>query len=454
MFAVEGWKLPNIVPQRPEKKRKFAATAVPSSSNGRAGGSGSTSSKSKKQKTTGKSVQPPPPSASSKKPGKDKSKYMPYSNKAGKGSSGANVVPVAKQRRTTSPLPPSSSLKAHYKDGKAKEQEGGKKRRVEKDEKKNERKPLARRRREERSATPERLLPDAPPPSFSGLQQQQSPQDKDASALTAAAGRALLLTPLQRKMAAKLSGARFRWINEKLYTTTGQDALALVAAQPGIFKEYHDGFKAQVRDWPSNPIDTFIARLEALITTTTTTVARNKGESQPGGAGAAGPTVVVDLGCGEGELGRRLRALDPKESRVRVLSYDLQSIDEKHIVACDIRTLPLQDKSVDIAVFCLSLMGTDFLAFLVEAFRVLKPGGHLWIAEIKSRFSAPDAKTFIQTLHGIGFAIEQKDDANKMFIMLDFTRGKDKRSTGAQAIEHLNTKKVGALLKPCIYKKR
>lgn len=38
--------------------------------------------------------------------------------------------------------------------------------------------------------------------------------------------------------------------------------------------------------------------------------------------------------------------------------------------------------SVDVAVFCLALMGTDYPAFLAEAHRVLKPSGRLWIAEV------------------------------------------------------------------------
>lgn len=38
--------------------------------------------------------------------------------------------------------------------------------------------------------------------------------------------------------------------------------------------------------------------------------------------------------------------------------------------------------SVDIAVFCLALMGTDYPSFLREAARVLKPQGTIWIAEV------------------------------------------------------------------------
>lgn len=47
--------------------------------------------------------------------------------------------------------------------------------------------------------------------------------------------------------------------------------------------------------------------------------------------------------------------------------------------------LPLEDASLDAAVFCLSLMGTDYGAFLQEAARALRPGGWLWIAEVQSR---------------------------------------------------------------------
>lgn len=42
-----------------------------------------------------------------------------------------------------------------------------------------------------------------------------------------------------------------------------------------------------------------------------------------------------------------------------------------HIVCVQV---PLRDASVDIAVFCLSLMGTNLADFLAEANRVLKMG--------------------------------------------------------------------------------
>jgi ribosomal RNA-processing protein 8 len=43
---------------------------------------------------------------------------------------------------------------------------------------------------------------------------------------------------------------------------------------------------------------------------------------------------------------------------------------------------PLSSGSCDAAVFSLALMGLDYGAFLVEAARVLKQNGWLWIAEV------------------------------------------------------------------------
>ncbi|CAG8751373.1 14785_t:CDS:2, partial [Dentiscutata heterogama] len=63
--------------------------------------------------------------------------------------------------------------------------------------------------------------------------------------------------------------------------------------------------------------------------------------------------------------------------------------------------LPIPNSLFDIAIFCLSLMGTNYVDFLKEAYRTLKPKGELRIAEVVSRFSDIDA--FIEVLAEIGF---------------------------------------------------
>lgn len=242
-------------------------------------------------------------------------------------------------------------------------------------------------------------------------------------------------------MAAKLSGARFRWINEKLYTTTGSEALKLIADKPDMFDAYHAGFRSQVRDWPLNPIDIYHARLADFS------------------ASCVAPVVVADLGCGEAMLAQRVLQVDAQSARVKVYSYDLKAAN-KHITACDISALPLPNGSIDVAIFCLSLMGTDFLKFIQEAHRVLKPQvGKLWISEIKSRFSGSGgAKDFVEALEKIGFKLVDSDARNKMFVSLDFVKGKDKRKKerqeGVATSVAEESRKVGKLLKPCTYKKR
>ncbi|GFV88993.1 hypothetical protein TNCV_4911941 [Trichonephila clavipes] len=67
-----------------------------------------------------------------------------------------------------------------------------------------------------------------------------------------------------------------------------------------------------------------------------------------------------------------------------VYSFDLVPLNE-HVKTCDISKVPLPNESVNVAVFCLSLMGTNLKDYLRETFRILKVGGTLKIAEVESR---------------------------------------------------------------------
>ena len=71
------------------------------------------------------------------------------------------------------------------------------------------------------------------------------------------------------------------------------------------------------------------------------------------------------MGCGEAELAERLG------SKYKVHSFDLVSLNERVVVA-DMAKIPLARESVDVCVYCLSLMGTNLAHFFREAHRVLK----------------------------------------------------------------------------------
>ena len=119
--------------------------------------------------------------------------------------------------------------------------------------------------------------------------------------------------------------------------------------------------------------------------------------------------------------------------------------------------VPLEAESVDIAVFCLSLMGTNFLAFVREACRYTKLqytillqvpdcSGEICIAEINSRFVDPTFKAFIQRLSSIGLKLLELNQEEKMFVIMRFEK--------IAAVEDDIGLTEEALLKACLYKKR
>lgn len=286
------------------------------------------------------------------------------------------------------------------------------------------------------------------------------------------------LTPLQRKMLAKLSGSRFRWINEQLYTTDSNQALEMMKKQPELFDEYHRGFASQVESWPENPVDLFTRE---LIYRGISKMINSPG-GLPGVKENGHKVVVADMGCGEAELAIQVDNFmdlykNPKEVKnglkkfkkkfgggqdvplknkklaIDVHSFDLKKVNDKITVA-DIKNVPMANASCSIAIFCLSLMGTNFLDFIKEADRILINGGELWITEIKSRLSDPKGAEFIKAVESLGFKSRVVDDGNKMFTKFEFL--KPLKSSASKPIAEVRGEQSEGewLLKPCIYKRR
>lgn len=63
----------------------------------------------------------------------------------------------------------------------------------------------------------------------------------------------------------------------------------------------------------------------------------------------------------------------------RVKSFDHIAINEK-VIACDIRSVPLEDGYLDVIVFYLSLMEKNWHEYIIEANRCLMSTGTLIIA--------------------------------------------------------------------------
>ncbi|XP_068173925.1 ribosomal RNA-processing protein 8 isoform X2 [Antennarius striatus] len=196
---------------------------------------------------------------------------------------------------------------------------------------------------------------------------------------------------LRSRMEQRLQSARFRYINEVLYSTSSGEASRMFRQDPEAFWIYHRGYTAQVQRWPTNPVDEIIAYI------------RQKPPS----------LVVADFGCGDCKIARSVKN--------KVHSFDLAAACEL-VTVCDMAKFLHHCRTV---VLCYHYRG------------VLK------IAEVASRFE--NIRSFTTALANLGFKMVSKDTENTHFCSFELVK------TG-EAPE--NIKKFGLQLRPCVYKKR
>ncbi|NXF88494.1 RRP8 protein, partial [Eubucco bourcierii] len=216
---------------------------------------------------------------------------------------------------------------------------------------------------------------------------------------------------LRARMEERLLGARFRYLNERLYTSSSREAARLFRGDPEAFEIYHRGFARQLARWPQNPADRIVRYL------------RRRPAS----------LVVADFGCGDCKVARSV----PNQ----VHCFDLLPLCPR-VTVCDMAQVPLEAESVDVGVFCLALMGTNLQEILEEANRVLKPGGTLLVAEVASRFE--NLRTFLSAMAQLGFRSVSKDLSSSFFYLLEFTKTGAPRGRPVPALR----------LRPCLYKRR
>lgn len=116
--------------------------------------------------------------------------------------------------------------------------------------------------------------------------------------------------------------------------------------------------------------------------------------------------VVADMGCGENLLS--------KELTNKVHAFDYVAID-KDVIACDMSSVPLNSNEVDAVIFCLSLMGSNYLDYLKEAFRIIKPYGNLFICEPKKKIDNR-MEEFKKDIESVGFKIIEVNSQSSKFI--------------------------------------
>jgi ribosomal RNA-processing protein 8 len=316
---------------------------------------------------------------------------------------------------------------------------------------------------------------------------------------------------------------------------------------------YHEGFREQVKKWPQKPFEKIgdvivgdiVASWEHMLSGGSgkgaTTGKSGKVAKQVDANRSIPPgAVVADLGAGEGPLTKYLSAHPklvvskgsfPAALMPRVLAYDLLDTADGIVRGVDCaqaggvplpgrlgggirerisrleqrgsQTALLADRgAVDVVVFCLSLMGTDWVGMILEARRILKNGGQILIAEVSSRFTDPSTEQFTKLVERLGFKLMtkegekedgKKDKENSHFVLLRYAKltdeevlagaGKGKKSRGnengqvngasseasedsegealIQEARELDEKEQNrlrlegqAVLKPCLYKRR
>ena len=231
------------------------------------------------------------------------------------------------------------------------------------------------------------------------------------------------------------------------------------------------GFREQTRGWPVQPVDQAIRWLRGRPPTWVVADlgcgdAKIAASVEQVRRGARPLPLLRSRGCGDARARTRAPAvplpagtrptasapathalphspLSPPQAQ-KVHSFDLAET-APGVVACNMAALPLPPASVDAAVFCLSLMGTDYGSFLREAARVLRPAGWLWIAEVQSRFMSEGGggggggepgggggadgsggrsvlPAFLAALRALGFELRRKDTSNTHFLVLELQR--------------------------------
>jgi len=165
----------------------------------------------------------------------------------------------------------------------------------------------------------------------------------------------------------------FSKMNNRWYAAQSDQTHERLAANPEEWAHYHTMYRQLRESWPVVPFQEEIRWL-----------------SERDGL------VVGDFGCGEAFIAAESGALH------QVHSFDHVAIDAR-VIACDIAHVPLEDESLDLAIFCLSLMGANFTDYIREAHRCLRLDGMVHIWEPTSYFD--DIKEFCARLARLGFDV-------------------------------------------------
>ena len=175
-------------------------------------------------------------------------------------------------------------------------------------------------------------------------------------------------------------------MNKKWNTSNSKTTHKNLKKDKAEWLKYHDLYSKARKNWDEIPYK----------------VIANKIKNRP-------EWLVGDFGCGENLLS--------KEITNKVFSFDHIAIDET-VTSCDLCKVPLNDEILDVVVFSLSLMGTNYTEYFKEAYRTLKTYGSLLISEPSTRWEDKE-DNLKEMLEEAGFKIIGDIKHSDRFIYVD-----------------------------------
>lgn len=163
----------------------------------------------------------------------------------------------------------------------------------------------------------------------------------------------------------------FSQLNNRWNRSNSKTLNAHLKANPEEWEQYHTLYRQARAQWSVVPVNEMIAWCQ-----------NREGYE------------IGDFGCGEALFAKAVG------DRHTIHSFDHIAIDDS-VIDGDMAHTPLDNESLHVAVFSLSLMGANLTDYIREAHRVLKIDGNLHIWEATSRFN--DVQRFCASLDKLGF---------------------------------------------------
>lgn len=171
---------------------------------------------------------------------------------------------------------------------------------------------------------------------------------------------------------------------------------------PDEFMEYHRQREISKESWVEDPVD----RVADIINSWSNRYTR-----------------IIDMGCGM----NKLKTVVNGNKTVQGVDHVNASPDVT-VIEADMSNLNgiVDDNSMDVAVFCLSLWGVNYKDYFTEAYRILDNDGRMIIVEPSSKFGTDKhfstIDEFVDDVENYGFERTGKVETHNNFVYLKFTK--------------------------------